>query len=127
MRFTISMHEIEPKALTRVEKRHELKPTVLYDNQPVSQSWNGKFWWANGQPNLPYKRLAVTKFGFCSHTTARGWPWGRGCLPSLIARQNISLLATAHDCETGSDTQLGSVGGMRMDIQLWHKHTLEPD
>ena len=76
---------------------------------------------------LGIQTAAVTKFVFCSHTTARGWPWGRGCLPSLIARQNISLLATAHDCETGSDTQLGSVGGMRMDIQLWHKHTLEPD
>ena len=80
--------------------------------KPVSQSCavakSEKFWRATGQSNLVYKRVAATKaskFGFLTRTTAL-WPMEQSSILSAkfdcpVARQNVSLLATAHDCETG--------------------------
>ena len=51
------------------------------------------------------KQLTATKFGFLTHTTAL-WPMEQSSFLSAefdcpVARQNYSLLATAHDCEPG--------------------------
>ena len=78
---------------------------------PISQSCTGtkseKFWWATGQSNLAYKRLAATKPSrvWFSYSTQLLWPMEQSSILSAkfacpVARQNISLLATAHDCET---------------------------
>ena len=86
-----------------------------------------KLWWATGQSNLAYERLATkkAKFGFRTHT-AIFWPMQQSSILSAkfdfpiiiitiifnissaqisiwiwsnaVARQNFSLLATAHDC-----------------------------
>ena len=83
----------------------------VYPHKLVSQSCPvvniEEFWPAMGQSNLAYKWLATTKafkFGFCTHTTAL-WPVEQSSIlyakfDCPVARQNFSLLATAHDRQT---------------------------
>ena len=72
-------------------------------DQPVSQSC-AIFWRATRQSNLAYNRLAATKasrvwFSYSDHCTlANGAVFHS--VHCSVARQNISLLVTAH-CETG--------------------------
>ena len=75
-------------------------------HKPVSQSCavakSGKFWRATGQSTDAYKQLMhqkLPKFGFHTHTTAPCPPFAK--FDCQVARQNIPLLATMHDCETG--------------------------
>ena len=86
--------------------------------KPVSQSGtvpkSDKFWRATGQSNLADEVVLSTKvsnFAFRTHTTAL-WPMEQSSILSAkfdcsVACQNCSLLATAHDCETGLFDQSG--------------------
>ena len=66
-----------------------------------------KIWQATGQSNLAYERLIATKaskvwFSY-SHSCALANEAAilTAKFDCPVARQNFSLLATAHDCETG--------------------------
>ena len=105
--------------LKRIHLKGEIKDARIkgVNNKPVSQSCavakSEKFWRATGQSNLAYKRLATAKsfqslvfvltqllmkqssilsVTLCILFAKFGCP---------VAFQNFSLLATAHDCETG--------------------------
>ena len=81
-------------------------------NKPVSQSCavakSGKFWRATGQSNLADKRLAAVKaskvwfwFWFshnCTLANGASLPFSLNC---PVTCQNFSLLAAAHDHQTG--------------------------
>ena len=63
-------------------------------------SLDNKTWQTNGWP-----QQKLPKFDFRTHTTAL-WPVEQSSILSAkfdwpVVRQNVSLSATAHDCETG--------------------------
>ena len=78
-------------------------PGFVY--KAVAKIYN--FWWATGQSNLVYKRLATTKaskvwFSYSHNCTlTNGAVFHAVCQVwlSWVARQNCSLLAAAYDCE----------------------------
>ena len=79
---------------------------------------------ATGQSNLAYKRLASKKrfqsLVFVTTQTAL-WPMEQSSILSakmdLTAPQNLSLLATAHDCETGLYTGWREL--FLYDVSMW--------
>ena len=67
-----------------------------------------KIWQATGQSNLAYERLITTKASKVCFLYSHSCALANEALFILsakfdcpVARQNFSLLATAHDCETG--------------------------
>ena len=75
--------------------------------KPISQSCavakSEKFWWATGQQRHGLQHQKV--WFFRTHTTAL-WPIEQYSTLSAkfdrpVACRSLSLLATAHDCETG--------------------------
>ena len=87
--------------------------TCLCPYKPVLQSCavaspeSGQFWRATGQSNLADKRMAATKaskvwFSYSHNCTVYQSSIVSAKSDCSVARQNTSsLLANAHDCETG--------------------------
>ena len=68
--------------------------TIQFPNH-VQQLKLNKFWWATGQSNLAdrIEEETLEAFVVARHLYAK--------FDCPVAHQNFSLLATAHDCETG--------------------------
>ena len=83
-------------------------------------------WLTNG-----WSQKKLSKFNFCTHTTAL-WPMEQSSILSAkfdcpVARQDFSLLPTAHDCETGpfsclfSENNWSGGGSHSVSVEsVWH-------